>query len=112
VKYTRGQPRPRITVDAEELAGHSFAIRVRDNGVGFDMRHAERLFTPFERLHSMREFEGTGMGLANVRRIVGRHGGSVNAASRPGEGATFTVVLPGAQERPSGVLHEQPAGAD
>ena len=66
---------------------------MRDNGVGFDMAHAARLFSPFERLHSTREFEGTGIGLANVRRIVEKHGGEVIAQSVPGKGATFTIIL-------------------
>ena len=93
VKYTRTCERPVICVEAEALTPQGHVIRVRDNGVGFDMAHATRLFLPFERLHSPREFEGTGMGLANVRRIIERHGGKVMAESRPGQGAVFSLVL-------------------
>ena len=93
VKYSRGQAQPRVSVEAEAHPNQGHAIRVRDNGVGFDMAHAARLFTPFERLHTAQEFEGTGMGLANVRRIVEKHGGSVRADSQPGHGAVFTLVL-------------------
>ena len=93
VKYSQGQPQPRVTVDADSQPHNGHAIRVRDNGVGFDMKHAARLFTPFERLHSSQEFEGTGMGLANVRRILEKHGGSVRADSQPGQGAVFTLLL-------------------
>jgi signal transduction histidine kinase len=93
VKYTRHQPQPEIMIEAEAQPHNAHAIRVRDNGVGFDMAQAGKLFNPFERLHSVKEFEGTGMGLANVRRIVERHGGEVRADSATGQGAVFTVVL-------------------
>jgi light-regulated signal transduction histidine kinase (bacteriophytochrome) len=83
---------------------------VRDNGAGFEMTHAERLFTPFGRLHSEREYAGTGIGLATVRRIVERHGGEVWAEGAVGEGAliAFTVPTtdlpdsPAAASRPNG----------
>jgi signal transduction histidine kinase len=90
IKYSRGREPPVVDVEAQEDLGAA-VVRIRDNGVGFDMAHATRLFTPFERLHSAREFEGTGMGLANVRRIMERHGGSIRAESSPGAGATFIL---------------------
>ncbi len=69
-------------------------ITVADNGIGFDMKYLDRIFTPFQRLHGRSEYEGTGMGLAVCRRIVERHGGALTAESAPGEGARFLVTLP------------------
>ncbi|MFD2608395.1 PAS domain S-box protein [Deinococcus taklimakanensis] len=103
IKYTRKQERARVVVDAQlsgepahESAEHekTVTIRVSDNGVGFDPRYTDKLFGVFQRLHRAEDFEGIGIGLANVRRIVSRHGGRVHAESRPGEGATFSVTLP------------------
>ncbi len=93
VKYTRTRPEARIEVQAR-LAGEEWIIEVRDNGVGFDPQYSGKLFGMFQRLHGEHEFEGVGVGLANVQRLVKRHGGQVWAASVLGEGATFSFSLP------------------
>jgi light-regulated signal transduction histidine kinase (bacteriophytochrome) len=71
-----------------------YHIYVEDNGIGFDEKHLDRVFAPFQRLHGRSEFEGTGMGLAICRKIVERHGGSITAKSSPGKGTTFILTLP------------------
>lgn len=93
VKYSRQQPQSQITVTTGE-EGDEWVISVRDNGVGFDMAYADKLFGVFQRLHRAEEFEGTGIGLANVRRIIERHGGRTWATSQRNEGATFYFTLP------------------
>ncbi len=92
-KYTSRSPRPRI--ECRRCADASDTFFVRDDGVGFDMTHASRLFAPFQRLHSSKDFEGTGIGLATVQRIVSRHRGRIWAEAKPGEGATFFFSVPG-----------------
>lgn len=98
IKFTRQTARPVIEVGAE-TSGEWATVFVRDNGIGFDPRYADKLFEIFERLHDPQQFEGTGIGLALVQRIVQRHGGQVRAASQPGQGATFYLTLPLAAAR-------------
>lgn len=108
LKFHRKNETPVVRVSAEIVEavdagggaqlGRACRISVADNGIGFDEKYLDRVFTIFQRLHGRGDYEGTGIGLAICRKIVERHGGTISARSAPGQGATFVVTLPLAQE--------------
>ena len=104
LKYRREDVPPVISVESEIVDNgnhgpNGFPVKLRrllvkDNGIGFEEKYAERIFQVFQRLHGRNQYKGTGIGLAICQKIAERHGGSIAARSRPGEGSTFTVTLP------------------
>ena len=109
VKYTRNTDVARITLQSEPRSETAVLwIRLQDNGVGFDMAYADKLFKPFQRLHQADDFDGTGIGLATVRRIVERHGGSIEGFSEPGRGATFRFHFGRFATQPAPALDSHP----
>lgn len=101
LKYSKPEEQPRVVLKGGLAADQTFyEILVQDNGIGFDPRDAERIFKPLERLHSRRDYEGTGMGLTTCQKIVARHGGEIMARGSLGQGATFIIRLPAGMIRP------------
>src|SRR4051812_10728207 len=96
LKYTRHRPLTHIEIDVKpgSAAGSQVTLYVRDNGTGFDMHEAKKIFEPFERLPQQEDYEGIGIGLANVKKIIQKHGGEIWCEAVPDQGATFYFTLP------------------
>ena len=101
LKFRRPDVSPIVTIGGSTLPNGRVALEVRDNGIGFEEKYADRIFVVFQRLHGRGEYEGSGIGLAIVRKIVERHGGNIEARGNPGEGASFLFDLPGENGEPA-----------
>ncbi|HEV8370996.1 MAG TPA: ATP-binding protein, partial [Pyrinomonadaceae bacterium] len=111
LKFRKSDVAPEVKISAQSSStaaegatwslsnSDSWQISVSDNGIGFDEKYLDRIFTVFQRLHGRTAYEGTGVGLAVCRRIAERHNGSITARSQPGRGATFIVKLPATQRK-------------
>jgi signal transduction histidine kinase len=103
LKFHQREVTPVVQVAAKEIINEGgqavCELTVSDNGIGFEEKYLDRIFNVFQRLHSRSEYEGTGMGLAIVRKIALHHGGNVTAKSEPGKGAAFIVTLPAAHPK-------------
>ena len=100
LKYTRPDVPPVISIHARREDGY-YHIRISDNGIGFEQKHAQQIFHIFQRLHRKSEFSGTGIGLAICKKIVANHGGEIHATGNPGDGATFHISLPIQPQKPA-----------
>ena len=107
LKFTREGIEPRIVIQSRLLLPQEiilypqlsrfknyYEITVQDNGIGFEQKHAEKIFTIFQRLHPKTDYEGTGIGLSLVKKIITNHGGEIHAVSSPGQGTSFHIILP------------------
>ncbi len=101
LKFVKPNVAPKIVIERRAMAAGSVQLRFQDNGIGFDMKHLDKIFEIFQRLHSREQYEGTGIGLATCRKIVERFNGSLTAESAPGEGATFIAIFPASQMVPA-----------
>ena len=100
LKFHQPEQAPVITISQQAADSKSMTkLQIKDNGIGFDEKYLDRIFTPFQRLHGRSEYEGTGMGLAICRKIIERHGGWLTAKSAQGQGTTFTIFLPRVQPK-------------
>ena len=104
-KFTRHITNARVEISGER-EGENISVQVRDNGAGFDPAYADRLFSPFQRLHAKSEFAGTGLGLATVQRVIHRHAGNITASGALDRGASFSFTLPAATEPEAATTNE------
>jgi signal transduction histidine kinase len=109
IKFRREGVPPLVRIDAAPVPGEdgAHAVRIADNGLGFEEQYGERIFRPFERLHGRGKYPGAGLGLAICRKIAERHGGHLTARGEPGEGSILTLVLPAARPRTRGPAPER-----